>query len=471
MRSLALAATALTLLLGSPAGLADDEMELTAARYAGRPLAEALQDLRSRGLNLIYSSDLVRPDMVVLSEPTATSLHKMLQQILGPHGLEAQIGPLGSVLVVNRTASSIVVTLEKPAPDDAVFGWVEVEARVDSDQPIEQVEFRLDGQPIEIVRRAPYRIQVDVGTDNVDRRFEAIARSRWGDIGIAEAVTRSVNFTDQVEVALKQLYVTVTRNGGPPVKLGRESFTVLDGGIEQELVTFERGDVPITAVLLLDASESMRGGPLAAALDGSRAFVRNMAPLDEAMVMLFADRTLAATRFSPASEALVSELEGVEASGGTALNDHLYAALRLLDARRGRRVVILISDGADVLSALGIDDVTWKIRRSDTLVYWIRLENQQRQSFSSVWRNFERNRAEWDGLEAAVLESGGRIEVLEGVEQIPAAFDDIMRELRSQYVLGYYPTESRQDGDWRRVRVKVDAPHARVRFRSGYVEE
>lgn len=460
------------------AGLEPAAVELRAAeteesrpRYAGRPLAEALQDLRSRGLNLIYSTDLVRPEMIVETEPTASSLHQMLQEILGPHGLEAQIGPLGSVLVVNKPGGAILVTIEKPMPDQAVFGWVEVEARVLSDQPIEQVEFRLDGRPIEIVRRPPWRIRVDVGTDNVERRFEVVAEGSWGGEGRAEVITRSVNFTDQVEVALKQLFVTVTRNGGPALELSREDFTVLDGGVEQELVTFERGDVPITAVLLVDASESMHGGALTAALDGSRTFVRNMAPLDEAMVMLFSDRTLAATRFSHRSEALVSELEGVEARGGTALNDHLYAALRLLDARRGRRVVIMVSDGADVLSALDIADVAWKIRRSDCLVYWIRLEKQRRQTFSSVWRDFEANRAEWEGLTAAVEQSGGRIVVLAGIDQIGDAFEEIMRELRSQYVLGYYPSERHHDGDWRRVRVRVDEPRARVRFRAGYVDQ
>ncbi len=407
--------------------------------------------------------------MIVQSEPEGPSLHRKLQQILGPHGLEAQIGPQGSVLVVKRNLAPIQVSLDSPSPQQAVFGTVEVRASVVSEEAIDHVELRVDGESVGVIDRPPYRALVDVGEDNVDRRFEAIARGRSGGLGTAILQTHSVQIVDQVEVALKQLYVTVNRDGGPMLELGRESFTVFDGGVRQELVTFERGDVPIAAVLLLDASESMKGQPLEAALDGSRSFLSRLRPLDEAMVMLFSDRPLAATDFSNRQAELLVELEGIEARGGTALNDHLYASLRLLDERRGRRVVVLISDGADVLSTLSMEDVAWKIRRGDALVYWIRLD-QERASFSSTWRNFEQNEAEWDGLEAAVAESGGRILTLGGIGELDAALESIMAELRNQYVLGYYPSERRLDGDWRRVRVRVRDGQAKVRFRSGYVD-
>ena len=356
-------------------------------RYAGRPLVEALRDLRQRGLNLIYSSDLVRSEMRVEEEPRGSSLHSVLQQILGPHGLEAQIGPQGSVLIVQRGAEPILVTLESPASDHPVFGPVEIRARVASEELIESVVLLVDGEPVDVLTTPPYETVVDVGDENVDRRFEAVARGRWGGLGRALVETRSLVIEDEVDVSLKQLFVTVSRNGDPSPELGRESFTVFDNGRRQELVTFERGDVPITAVLLLDASESMRGDPLRGALDGSRAFLSHLSPLDEAMVMLFSDRTLAATGFSSERDALMAELDGVEASGGTALNDHLYAALRLLDERRGRRVVVLISDGADVLSALDIEDVAWKIRRGDALIYWLRLEGWVCRRW--IWRRSE----------------------------------------------------------------------------------
>ena len=111
-----------------------------------------------------------------------------------------------------------------------------------------------------------------------------------------------------------------------------------------------------------------------------------------------------------------------------------------------------------------------KVRRSDTLIYWIRLQNRPRESFSSAWRDFEGNRREWQGLERAVKESGGRIENLQDVDGFEDAFESIMRELREQYVLGYYPSHRRLDGSWRSVRVRVRQPGVRVRFRAGYTD-
>ena len=457
---------AATLLAGAPSN--SGAQEVSRGAYEGRLLSAALSDLQNRGVRIIFSSDLVRPEMVVAVEPSHGSTDRLLDDLLGPHGLMARLGPRGSVLVVRRPEIPVWVNVELPVPGQAVFGEVEFSAQVASDERIARVEFFLDGRRVGIRRQRPYRIRVDVGGENVDRKFEVVAEGVWGATGRATTVTRKVDIQEAVEVSLKQLFVTVSRDSRPELDLGREDFRIVDNGIEETLVTFERGDVPITAVLLLDASESMRGQLLESALDGTRAFLDRTNPLDQAMIMLFSDRVLAATPFSADREALLAELEGVEASGGTALNDHLYASLRLLDSTQGRRVVILLSDGADVLSVLAMEDVLWKVRRTDALIYWIRLRDRPRESFSSAWRDFESNREEWRGLEKAVEESGGRVEIIEGVGEMEAAFESIMRELREQYVLGYYPSRRRLDGSWRRVRVRVNRPGTRVRFRPGY---
>lgn len=462
------AALLLLLVAFSAASLATAQ-DAPPVRYLGMPLAEALEDMRMRGLGVIYSSDLVRPEMRVRREPTATSLHRVLDQLLAPHGLRAQVGPRGAVLVVLREPEPILVAIEQPSPFQSIFGSVEVKALVMTEEPIRKVDFYVGEELVGTLTRGPFRLEVPVGEENVDREFRVEAFGRWGGFGKASVTTRRIEIEAELEVALKQLFVTVERGNRRVLDLGREDFTVFDGGVRQTLVTFERGDVPITAVVLLDASESMKGRYLEAALTGSHAFLSTMGRLDEAMVMLFADRALAVTPFSGEAALLAKGLEGVFAGGGTALNDHLYASLRLLDRTQGRRVVILLSDGADVLSALRMRDVLWKVRRSDALIYWIRLRDEV-QEFSSAWRNFRSNREEWRGLENAVKESGGEVRRLTEIGQIQPAFEEIMAELRGQYVLGYYPSQVRSDGAWRPVRVKVDLPAARVRFRAGYID-
>jgi VWFA-related protein len=187
--------------------------------------------------------------------------------------------------------------------------------------------------------------------------------------------------------------------------------------------------------------------------------------------MLFSDRLLHVTPFTGDAAVVAAGLDAVDAEGGTALNDHLYAALKRLDAEQGRRVVILLSDGVDVESVLSIEDVLWKARRSQALVYWIRLVDLGGEALSrtSAWRDSAGHAAERSGLEALVRESGGRVIDLPRIEAAPAAFRDVLAELRDQYVLGYYPSQNLDDGRWHRVSVRVTGPHT-VRAREGYVD-
>jgi Ca-activated chloride channel family protein len=167
---------------------------------------------------------------------------------------------------------------------------------------------------------------------------------------------------------------------------------------------------------------------------------------------------------------LLEGVEGTTASGGTALNDHLYAALRLLDERPGRRIVVLLSDGADVTSALSATDLRWKIQRSDAAIFWLRLQRgRAEQSFSSAWRDVRANDREIAGLEQAVAESGGRIGVVAPGVDLAPAFAAVVAELREQYVLGYYPRDLRRDGSWRALEVRA-TPGVRLRYRAGWVD-
>jgi Ca-activated chloride channel family protein len=438
--------------------------------YSGKTLDFALRDLQQQGVNIIFSSDLVDDSMVVEKEPRATSLDELLNRLLGPHGLAAEIGPGGSVLVVRRGADPILVWITSPSPDQAVFGTTRFAAEITSKEEIDRVEFLVNDSVVGSRGRPPYFVEVDLGEMNIDRQFTVIAYGAWGGVGVSTTKVSSLEINENLEIALRQLYVTVERDGRRLQDLSRDKFSVFDKGKQRELVTFERGDVPISAVLLLDASESMKGAALEAAVDGSRSFLSQMSSLDRSMMILFSDRTLNATRFTNKQEELLVGLRGTVASGGTALNDYLYTGLRLLDHVHGRRVVILLSDGVDVLSTLRMKDVLWKVRRSDALIYWLRHEDSRSGNFSSSWRDFEANEREREGLERAIKESGGRILTLSGIDQIESAFEEIMSELRAQYVLGYYPDRRERDGSWRPVKVTVDVPRTRVRFRAGYVD-
>jgi len=302
-----------------------------------------------------------------------------------------------------------------------------------------------------------------------------VARDVEGESASSVMVTSALQVDEIVEVELQQLYVTVTEGGQRVLDLDRDDFRITDEGKHQELVTFERGDVPITASLILDSSLSMeKGERLAAALQGAEVFLSGMNPLDRAMVMLFSDRVLRMTDFGDDQESLTQALEGVQAAGGTAINDHLFLALSRLEMDQGRRVVVLFSDGEDVHSVLSMGDVIHKAHSSQALIYWVFLrepgQDDEVRTYTTSWRDADANLQEAKMLRRAIRESGGRIEVVEDPAELDDAFAGILAELREQYVLGYYPSADHGDGKWHDVKVRVERSAVAVRTREGYID-
>ena len=361
-----------------------------------------------------------------------------------------------------------------PDPGAGIYGPVELSVHVETEEAVLAVEFFVDGVSVGTVTERPYSLVWDVGYENRERELRAEARLAGGERVVALRLTGSFKVDDSLEVELRQLYVSVMSEGERVPNLERGDFKILDGGEPEEIVTFEHGDVPVTAVLLLDCSASMEGERFAAAMGGARTFLDRMAPLDEAKLVLFSDRLLGATPFTRDPEVLGRVLEAVEPVGGTAINDYLYAGLKLLDGRQGRRVVVLFTDGSDLHSLLSMRDVLWKAERSQALVYWIFLREPGASDpprFATALRGFEGNLEEHRLLHRVVTQSGGRVAEIDGPEQLADAFAEIMDELRQQYVLGYYPQHAVGDGSWREVDVRVRGLGLRVRTRLGYIDD
>lgn len=384
----------------------------------------------------------------------------------------------GSLLVAALLAAALLaapafeVAIVEPLAGQAAFGPTDFAAEVRGGEA-RWVEFYVDGRKVGERTAPPYRIEVDLGEENLERRFRVVAHGEAGAVSEAELVLPRIRVYDRIELPLQQLYVTASRAGGPAHDLARGHFRVFDGGVSQRLVTFERGDVPLAAVLLLDSSLSMRGAPLAAALAGARAFAAGMAPLDEAMLLLFSDQVIHRSAFGSDPATLTGGLTGAAARGGSAINDHLFLALKELERRQGRRVAILLSDGIDVDSLLSARELEQSIGRSPALLYWIRPASKAAGPLwhRSAWRDFKEHDAEVKALERMVARSGGRIVPIARIEQAEEAFREILTELRNQYVLGYYPSVARHDGSWRRIRIDLALPGIDLRAREGYYDD
>ncbi len=359
--------------------------------------------------------------------------------------------------------------LSPPALEPA-FGDVVIEVELQLPEARE-VRFLVDGREAGSARRPPYRLQVALGDNFGAHRFEAVILGRGGELARLVRETPALRVDDVVDLGLQQLYVTL--DGAVPERpLTVEDFEVLDERRHQEIVTFEGGDAALTVAVLLDASHSMSGRALRTALDGARSLLEGLRRLDEAALLLFADAVLYRGPYSQDPAVLEGALASVRAAGGTALNDALYLALRQLEGRQGRRVVVLLSDGFDLHSVLGIEEVLWVFRRSRSVVYWIELPAPSSAGrIRSPWRSADEHQSERRGLRRLVVESGGRVVPISEVGEAAQAFASILEELRSQYVLGYYPSRDLDDGAWHQVAVRVRVPGIRARTRGGYIDD
>ncbi|HSK78023.1 MAG TPA: VWA domain-containing protein [Thermoanaerobaculia bacterium] len=384
-------------------------------------------------------------------------------------GRGAALAVAALLLGAGAAGAQMNVQFESPVSEQPVFGPTEVRVKVQAGEPVDRVEYFVNGKPVAVSKIPPFNVTVDVGDDNTEREFRAVAYTRSGASAAGAVKTYAVRVDDVLNLKLRTLFVTVARGGRRDLALDEKDFQIFDNGTAQDVVTFGRDELPLTAVLLLDTSESMSEEDLEAVRRGARAFTNGMKPLDEAMVTLFSDRMLKATPFSSDPKALQASLSGVKAAGGTAVNDFLYMSLKLLEARQGQRVVVLFSDGSDVHSVVPGDDLLWKARTGQAMIYWIQLGGKH-QSFTSAWRDYEANDHEYNALKRAVNESGGRILEIERADQLEGAFQVVLQELRQQYALGYYPSNGKGDGSWHKIDVKVRGLGDKVRTREGYVD-
>jgi len=259
------------------------------------------------------------------------------------------------------------------------------------------------------------------------------------------------------------LPVTVTDRAGRLVTdLPRERFNVYDEGRLQAIRAFSSEDIPVSIALVIDDSGSM-GQKLGQVTAASLAFARGSHPEDELLIIEFNEEVrdaLGGRRLVAADlPDLERALRTLRPDGQTALYDALMDGLSHLDeATHSRRVLVLVSDGGDNASRATLDEVLARAQRSNVTMYTIGLfDEYARDSNRGVLKRL----AEATGGERFLPKSPG---------PLLAACEQIAREIRNSYTVGYEPPD--RDGRFHRLRVELTDPrykNLKVRTRPGYV--
>lgn len=262
---------------------------------------------------------------------------------------------------------------------------------------------------------------------------------------------------------------SVTDPSGQPVRnLTAEDFLIEEEGRPQRVIAFgEPGKTPVELALLFDISGSVQS-QFRLEQEAAVRFIREvLRPGDIISIFSVGMRPkLVRSRTASADQAIAGLMALEPTREVTALFDSVVEAARYLSKEAGpssRRIIVIISDGEenhserhDLSSALD------QLQKSDCLFY----------SINPSGASIKLNRVSMKGqrfLEAMAAETGGMAFVLEKAEDLEMAFRKIADELRAQYLLGYYSTDERSDGGFRRISVRIPGrPDLRIRARSGY---
>jgi Ca-activated chloride channel family protein len=206
--------------------------------------------------------------------------------------------------------------------------------------------------------------------------------------------------------------------------------------------------------IAIDRSFSMAGPRLAGARAAAREFLGQLRPADQSMLIAIGSTTEILAPLSTNRDAQLSSVARLDAFGTTGLHDAILAAIDAIQPARGRRALVILSDGTDRYSAATASDVLTRARRSDVLVYPVAFGPSRPTLFA----------------EMATL-TGGRSTHVEDAKRLPDVLRGLATELRHQYLLGYSPSKPIVPGsnEWRAITVTVRRPGVRVRARDGYV--
>jgi Ca-activated chloride channel homolog len=266
------------------------------------------------------------------------------------------------------------------------------------------------------------------------------------------------------------LHATVTDAKGNFVSdLQKDNFRVFENKIEQKISVFQRADIPVTMGLVIDNSGSMRE-KRAQVNAAAMTFVKTSNPQDEVFVVNFNDEYYLDINedFTNNQQELQEALDRIDSRGSTALYDALIGSLdHLKKGHKDKRVLLVITDGDDDASRESFEYTIKAAEQSDAAIYCIGVfSDDDRKNDKRMVRHSKKV------LTELAEATGGMAYYPDSLDQVNPVCEQVARDIRNQYTLGYYPTNTAKDGSFRAVQVQLLAPHnygkLYVRTRTGY---
>jgi Ca-activated chloride channel family protein len=277
----------------------------------------------------------------------------------------------------------------------------------------------------------------------------------------------------RVNVNLVHVIASVRNQAGELVgALNKSDFEILDNGVRQDIAVFARqADQPLSVALLIDTSGST-AKDLKFELESAARFLHVLLtegrPEDSVALYSFNYDITEQQGFTHNHQALEatlkSLLKNLKGEAGTSLYDSIFYAARALESREGRKIIVVITDGGETTSSRDLKQALEAVQMADAVIYPLVV--------IPITNDAGRNIGGEHALTIMAERTGGRTFLLAGSSQLDKAFGDLLNELRTQYVLGFYPRGVPLTKDrFHTLQVRAKSPELRVSARNGYYGE
>jgi Ca-activated chloride channel family protein len=275
--------------------------------------------------------------------------------------------------------------------------------------------------------------------------------------------------TFKVDVKLVNVFTTVVDENGAPVGvLERENFEVFEDSQPQTIAVYDReSELPLSIVMAIDASLSARP-ELKLELESARRFARNiLRPIDALSLYQFSEHVVELVPFTSDLKQIDRGIRRVRVGAATALYDAIYLGAEALQPRNDRKVMVLITDGGDTVSRSTYGEAVRAAQEAEAIVYSVIIV--------PIEASPGRNTGGENALIQLAHDTGGKHYYAKSTGELDAAFQQISNELRTQYLVAYYPTQRLARGSFRRIEIRLkpsaavpDVSRFTPRHRSGY---
>jgi Ca-activated chloride channel family protein len=258
------------------------------------------------------------------------------------------------------------------------------------------------------------------------------------------------------------------KDNRPSFDLDKSRFAVTEDGTAQSIEFFSKEEAPVSLGILIDTSGSMRP-KIDTVAQAATNLVRSSRPQDESAVIEFKDGVEVVEEFTTDERDVIEALEAIIANGQSALVDAVKLSAEYVhtEGKNRRKALLLVTDGLERGSFYSYDQISDDLRKLDVRLYIIGF-TQDLDEQRSLFRKSQKGRAE-QLLERLATDTGGRAFFPQDLSELGTISEEIARDLRTVYSIGYYPTNEKRDGTFRKVQVRISGDSKYVaRTRAGY---